>query len=115
MNVLGTLTLAFNPGRNKPVVLVPACILLFLGIWIEKGIALALKSFQGRLKIEDLHSDNFPAITVAAKKLDINYDLSQLDCPQSNSVIENLVRIFIVGTRVALETAGLPSCLLLYK
>ena len=40
MNVLGTLTLAFNPGRNKPVVLVPACILLFLGIWIEKGLGL---------------------------------------------------------------------------
>ena len=40
MNVLGTLTLAFNPGRNKPIFLVPACILLFLGIWIEKGIGL---------------------------------------------------------------------------
>ncbi len=40
MNVIGTLTLAFNPGRNKPIVLVPACILLFLGIWIEKGIGL---------------------------------------------------------------------------
>ncbi len=38
MNVIGTLILAFNPGRNKPVLLVPACILLFLGIWIEKGI-----------------------------------------------------------------------------
>ena len=40
MNVLGTLTLAFNPGRNNPKVLFPACILLFLGIWIEKGIGL---------------------------------------------------------------------------
>jgi molybdopterin-containing oxidoreductase family membrane subunit len=40
MNLLGTLTLAFNPGRNKPAVLVPACILLFLDIWIEKGIGL---------------------------------------------------------------------------
>jgi molybdopterin-containing oxidoreductase family membrane subunit len=40
MNVIGTLTLAFNPGRNRPLVLVPACILLFLGIWIEKGIGL---------------------------------------------------------------------------
>jgi molybdopterin-containing oxidoreductase family membrane subunit len=38
MNVLGTLILAFKPGGNRPVVLVPACILLFLGIWIEKGI-----------------------------------------------------------------------------
>jgi Ni/Fe-hydrogenase subunit HybB-like protein len=40
MNLLGTLTLAFNPGKNNPLVLVPACILLFLGIWIEKGIGL---------------------------------------------------------------------------
>ena len=38
MNVLGTLLLAFKPGGNRPIVLVPACILLFLGIWIEKGI-----------------------------------------------------------------------------
>ena len=38
MNVIGTLILAFKPGGNRPMVLVPACILLFLGIWIEKGI-----------------------------------------------------------------------------
>jgi molybdopterin-containing oxidoreductase family membrane subunit len=40
MNVIGTLTMAINPGKNSPKVLVPACILLFLGIWIEKGIGL---------------------------------------------------------------------------
>ena len=40
MNVIGTLTMAFNPGKNNPKVLVPACMLLFLGIWIEKGIGL---------------------------------------------------------------------------
>lgn len=40
INLLGTLILAFNPGRNNPKVLFPACILLFLGIWIEKGIGL---------------------------------------------------------------------------
>lgn len=40
MNILGTLTLAFNPGGNNPKVLFPACVLLFLGIWIEKGIGL---------------------------------------------------------------------------
>jgi len=42
MNLLGTLTLAFNPGKNNPKVLFPACILLFLGIWIEKGIGLII-------------------------------------------------------------------------
>jgi molybdopterin-containing oxidoreductase family membrane subunit len=40
MNVIGTLTMALNPGKNNPKVLVPACMLLFLGIWIEKGIGL---------------------------------------------------------------------------
>ena len=40
MNVIGTLTMALNPGKNNPKVLVPACALLFLGIWIEKGIGL---------------------------------------------------------------------------
>jgi molybdopterin-containing oxidoreductase family membrane subunit len=40
MNLLGTLSLIFFPGRNNPILLFPACILLFLGIWIEKGIGL---------------------------------------------------------------------------
>ena len=38
MNVIGTVTLVLNPGKNNPRLLVPACALLFLGIWIEKGI-----------------------------------------------------------------------------
>jgi Ni/Fe-hydrogenase subunit HybB-like protein len=42
MNLLGTLTLAFNPGKNNPKVLFPACILLFLGVWIEKGMGLII-------------------------------------------------------------------------
>ncbi|MBW1751695.1 MAG: polysulfide reductase NrfD [Deltaproteobacteria bacterium] len=40
MNLLGTLVLAFNPGRNNPKVLFPASVILFTGIWIEKGIGL---------------------------------------------------------------------------
>jgi len=40
MNLIGTLTLIWNPGRNKAKVLLPACILLFVGIWIEKGMGL---------------------------------------------------------------------------
>ena len=40
MNLAGTLTLAFNPGKNNPRILFPACILLFVGIWIEKGMGL---------------------------------------------------------------------------
>jgi len=40
LNVTGTLLLAFNPGGNRPMVLFPACVLLFVGIWIEKGMGL---------------------------------------------------------------------------
>jgi len=40
MNLLGTFTLIWNPGKNNPKVLFPACILLFVGIWIEKGMGL---------------------------------------------------------------------------
>jgi len=40
MNIIATLTLAINPGRNNPKVLFPACIMLFVGIWIEKGMGL---------------------------------------------------------------------------
>jgi molybdopterin-containing oxidoreductase family membrane subunit len=42
MNLVGTLTLAFNPGKNNPRILFPACILLFVGIWIEKGMGLII-------------------------------------------------------------------------
>ena len=42
MNILGTLLLAFNPGRNNPKVLFPASVLRFIGIWMEKGIGLII-------------------------------------------------------------------------
>jgi len=40
MNLVGTLALAFTPGRSNPLWFLPACILLFVGIWIEKGMGL---------------------------------------------------------------------------
>lgn len=42
LNILGTIILAFNPGNNNPKVLFPACVILFVGIWIEKGIGLII-------------------------------------------------------------------------
>ena len=42
MNLVATVTLAFNSGNNDPRVLFPASILLFVGIWIEKGIGLII-------------------------------------------------------------------------
>ena len=41
-NLIGTLVLALYPGRDKTYVLLPACILVFVGIWIEKGIGLII-------------------------------------------------------------------------
>ena len=40
INIIGTVILAFNPGKNRPMLLLPAYALIFLGIWIEKGIGL---------------------------------------------------------------------------
>jgi molybdopterin-containing oxidoreductase family membrane subunit len=40
VNVAATLVLAFNPGKNNPKVLLPACFFLFVAIWMEKGIGL---------------------------------------------------------------------------
>jgi len=40
VNFMATLVLAFNPGKNNPKVLLPACFFLFVAIWMEKGIGL---------------------------------------------------------------------------
>jgi Ni/Fe-hydrogenase subunit HybB-like protein len=40
VNLAATLVLAFNPGKNNPKVLLPACGFLFVAIWMEKGIGL---------------------------------------------------------------------------
>ena len=40
LNLLATLTLAFNPGKGNPKILMSACIVLFFAIWIEKGMGL---------------------------------------------------------------------------
>ncbi len=40
VNLAATLVLAFNPGKNNPKVLLPACVFLFIAIWMEKGIGL---------------------------------------------------------------------------
>lgn len=40
LNILATVVLGFNPGRNNPRVLLPFCSILFIAIWIEKGVGL---------------------------------------------------------------------------
>jgi molybdopterin-containing oxidoreductase family membrane subunit len=40
MNIVATLILMLNPGKNNPRVLLPASALLFASIWMEKGIGL---------------------------------------------------------------------------
>ena len=40
VNLAATLVLTLNPGKNNPKVLLPACALLFVAIWMEKGIGL---------------------------------------------------------------------------
>jgi molybdopterin-containing oxidoreductase family membrane subunit len=45
LNVLATVTLMIHPLRRNPRWLMPACALLFAGIWVEKGIGLVLPGF----------------------------------------------------------------------
>lgn len=40
INLLATLVIAFNPGKDNPKVLLPACAFLFVAVWMEKGIGL---------------------------------------------------------------------------
>ena len=75
-----------------------------------REIKLALKAFAGKTKIKHLYSDGCPSIKAAADELGIVRDKSHAGCPQSNAIVENMVRILTAGTLVALEAAGLPSC-----
>ena len=45
LNVIATVALMIHPVRRDPRWLVPACILLFVSIWVEKGIGLVIPGF----------------------------------------------------------------------
>ncbi len=45
MSIVATIILSINPLRNNPLLLKVACILLFAGIWVEKGMGLIIPGF----------------------------------------------------------------------
>lgn len=45
LNVLATVTLTIHPLRHNPRWLMPACLTLFVAIWIEKGLGLVIPGF----------------------------------------------------------------------
>ena len=45
LNVLATLTLTIHPLRHNPRWLMPACLTLFVAIWVEKGLGLVVPGF----------------------------------------------------------------------
>jgi molybdopterin-containing oxidoreductase family membrane subunit len=45
LNVLATIALMIHPLRRNPRWLMPACVVLFVAIWIEKGIGLVIPGF----------------------------------------------------------------------
>lgn len=45
LNVVGTVALMIHPVRRTPKWLIPACVILFVGIWIEKGLGLVIPGF----------------------------------------------------------------------
>lgn len=44
-NVVATATLTLHPLRRNPTLLFPACLLLFIAIWMEKGMGLVIPGF----------------------------------------------------------------------
>ncbi len=44
-NFIATFLLSLNPLRNRQAVLIPCCIVLFIAIWIEKGMGLVVPGF----------------------------------------------------------------------
>ncbi|HXI19961.1 MAG TPA: NrfD/PsrC family molybdoenzyme membrane anchor subunit [Gemmatimonadales bacterium] len=45
LNVLATVAITIHPVRRNPNTLMVACVLLFVGIWIEKGLGLVVPGF----------------------------------------------------------------------
>jgi len=45
LNVLATIALTIHPVRRNPRWLIPACAMLFVAIWVEKGIGLVIPGF----------------------------------------------------------------------
>jgi len=45
MNVVATAALMAHPVRRNPRWLIPACVMLFVAIWIEKGLGLVIPGF----------------------------------------------------------------------
>jgi len=45
LNVVATVTLTVHPLRRNARFLMPACAILFLAIWVEKGIGLVIPGF----------------------------------------------------------------------
>jgi molybdopterin-containing oxidoreductase family membrane subunit len=45
LSVVATIALMVHPVRRNPRWLIPACAMLFVGIWVEKGIGLVIPGF----------------------------------------------------------------------
>lgn len=45
LNVVATAILTLHPLRRNPALLYPACLILFIAIWIEKGMGLVIPGF----------------------------------------------------------------------
>lgn len=45
MSVVATLVLTIHPLRRNPTLLKVACVLLFIGVWVEKGMGLIIPGF----------------------------------------------------------------------
>ena len=70
----------------------------------------ALRQFGGRRPIVNAYSDNCPSLIEACINMGINHDLSEPGVPESNGLMESMVKLILGGARIKLDTGGAPIC-----
>ena len=69
---------------------------------------------KGRNKILQIYSDNHPSLEKATHFVGANHEGSQPGHPKTNAIIERCNQDILIGTKVLLVAAGLPSCFWVY-
>ena len=75
----------------------------------------AIKAFKGRRKVENAYTDNCKSMIDAMVAEGINYDLSEPGIPESNGMMESMVKIILNAARTKLEAGGAPVCFIFLR
>ena len=70
----------------------------------------AVRQHKGRRTLKNVYSDNRPSLIEELSTMRINHDLSEPGVPETNGLMESMVKILIGATRTKLEVGGAPIC-----